>query len=237
MRVAIMQPYFFPYLGYFQLIRSVDRFILFDDVQYIRHGWINRNRILKPGESWQYIVAPLQKHAREDLISGVELMPGSEWKEKILRQLDHYRKKAPFYCETISLLNECFALTELNITRFNAYCLKLICQRLDLPFEIEISSEMNFNYDNVTDAGEWALRMCEQLKATSYINPAGGQELFDRDKFNMANIKLYFLVPVLEPYDQKRNVFEAGLSILDVLMFNGIESTKRKINTFVNTAL
>ncbi len=227
MRIAIMQPYFFPYLGYFQLIKSVDRFILFDDAQYIRHGWINRNRVLKPGDGWQYILAPLQKHKQKDLIKDIEIKTGSEWKERILRQLEHYRKKAPFYHEAIQLIEECLGSTETNITRFNAFCLNLVCQCMEIPFKVEISSEMNFDYSNVNDAGEWALRICEQLKATEYINPPGGKELFDPDKFNMANINLTFLFPVLEQYDQKRNAFEAGLSIIDVLMFNGIEKTRQ----------
>lgn len=231
MRVSIMQPYFFPYLGYFQLIRNAERFILFDDVQYIRHGWINRNRILKPFESWQYVVAPLQKHKRDDLIKDIQIKPGREWKEKMLRQLDHYRKKARFYQETMSLLDECFESTELNITRFNGHCLRVICEKLDIPFEIEISSEMNFDYSSVADAGEWALRICEQLDATSYINPTGGKDLFDQDKFNESGIQLSFLSPVLEPYDQRRNEFEPGLSIIDVLMFNGVEGTKESINS------
>ena len=94
MIVAIMQPYFFPYIGYFQLINSVDRFILFDDVQYIRHGWVNRNRILKPEEGWQYIIAPLQKHRQTELIRDIKLKEGDDWKKKILRQLEQ-SVKAP----------------------------------------------------------------------------------------------------------------------------------------------
>jgi hypothetical protein len=97
---------------------------------------------------------------------------------------------------------------------------------------VEISSVMNFNYSGVNDAGEWALRICEQLKATEYINPAGGKELFDADKFNSANIDLKFISPILEHYSQKRNSFEAGLSIIDVLMFNGLDGTMRLIDKF-----
>ncbi len=232
MRVAIMQPYFFPYLGYFQLIKSVDRFILFDDVQYIRHGWINRNRILKPGEGWQYIIAPLQKHKRQELIKDIQIRTSNEWREKILRQLDHYRKKAPFYNEIIKLTEGCLTSTETSITGFNAECLNLMCRSLRLPFQVKISSEMNFDYSNVNDAGEWALRICEQLEATEYINPPGGKELFDNNKFNASNIKLSFLSPVLEQYNQRRNTFEAGLSIIDVLMFNGIDKTRQMICAF-----
>lgn len=232
MRLAIMQPYFFPYIGYFQLVNAVNRFILFDDVQYIRHGWVNRNRVLKPGEGWQYIIAPLQKHKQTELIKNVKLQEGDEWKKKILRQLEHYKKKAKYFNEAMQLLSCCFDSDETSITKFNAHCLKIICDHLQIPFKEEISSEMNFNYSNVTDAGEWALRISEQLNATEYINPAGGKELFDKNKFLNANIKLAFLYPSLEEYDQRRNDFDEGLSIIDVLMFNGIKETKKMINKF-----
>ena len=232
MKVSIMQPYFFPYLGYFQLIKNADRFILFDDVQYIRHGWINRNRTLKPVEGWQYIVAPIQKHKRDDLIKDIQLKPGEEWKQKIFRQLEHYKKKAPYYEQTLELLNSCFQSNESNVTRFNANCLNVICQHLEIPFEVEISSEMNFDYSDVNDAGEWALRISEQLNASEYVNPSGGAELFSVEKFRNANIQLSFLNSELLPYSQKRDVFEAGLSILDVILFNGLENTKAMLDSY-----
>ncbi len=236
MRIGIMQPYFFPYLGYFQLINRSDRFILFDDVQYIRHGWINRNRILKPGGGWQYIVAPLQKHSQSALIKNISFQEGSDWKDKIARQLDHYRKRARHYHETMELINRCFTLSETNVTNFNARAIELICEVLQIRFQKEISSEMKFDYSNVNDAGEWALRICEQLGANEYINPPGGKELFDTTKFQKANIGLTFLSPVLPTYDQKQDSFEAGLSILDVLMFNGSKRTMEMVrNLDINT--
>ncbi len=227
-----MQPYFFPNIGYFQLIKSVDRFILFDDVQYIRHGWLNRNRILKPGDGWQYITAPLQKHKQTDLIRDIKLQEGDEWKKKILRQLEHYKKNAKYYDEAMGMLTSCFSSNEISIAKFNAHCLEIFCRHLNIPFKTEISSEMNFDYSNVKDAGEWALRICEQLNAKEYINPPGGKELFDEKKFAQSNIELSFLSPALENYDQKRNHFETGLSIIDVLMFNGVEQTKQMIDKF-----
>lgn len=232
MRIGIMQPYFFPYLGYFQLIKKSDRFILFDDVQYIRHGWINRNRILKPGQGWQYIVVPLQKHSQTDLIRDIASLDNNEWKQKIIRQLDHYRKKARHYEVTIDLVNRCLDTPETNLVKLNARALKLTCDLLQLPFREEISSEMNFDYSHVHDPGEWALRICEQLGANEYINPPGGRELFDPVKFSNAGIKLSFLEPVLPVYNQKQEGFEAGLSIIDVLMFNGPEATREMVHNF-----
>jgi hypothetical protein len=96
MRIAIMQPYFFPYLGYYSLIKESDKFILFDTVQYIRHGWITRNRVLKPIEGWQYIFVPLEKHGITTIINQVRIKNSENWKDKIIRQLEHYKKKHPF---------------------------------------------------------------------------------------------------------------------------------------------
>ena len=108
MKVGIMQPYFFPYSGYFSLIKATETFILLDEVQFIRHGWIERNRILKPNEGWQYIHCPIEKHSRETRIRDIEIRNQENWKNKILAQLIHYKKKAPYYNEVISLLETIF---------------------------------------------------------------------------------------------------------------------------------
>lgn len=226
MTVAIMQPYFFPYIGYFQLIQAADRFILFNDVQYIRHGWINRNRILKPGGGIQYILMPLAAHARETLIKDIAVADADNNKEKVLRQIEHYKKTAPFYKDVRALLGDCFTTGETNITEMNASYLKAVCDYIGIPYKIEISSQMNFNYTQVNDAGEWALRMSEQLQATTYINPPGGKDLFDNAKFEQSHIRLQFLQPALKEYYQRREIFEPGLSIIDVMMFNGPAAIK-----------
>jgi len=232
MKIGIMQPYFVPYIGYFQLINAVDRFILFDDVQYIRHGWINRNRILKPVEGHQYIMLSLEDHNRDTLIKDLFVKDNYDWKEKILRQLEHYKKKSPFYQQVIQLLLKCFDLTELNVTHLNALFLKEVFNYIGKDFKIEISSLMNFDYTNVNDAGEWALRICEQIGAKEYINPPGGTELFDKSKFNKSAIHLSFIYPELNEYSQRRNVFEPGLSIIDVLMFNAPEKVLKMLNEY-----
>lgn len=234
MKIAIMQPYFFPYLGYFQLINTVDQFILFDDVQYIRHGWINRNRILKPESGWQYIVAPLGTHNQKTLIRDIRLKNGTEeWKALILRQMAHYKKRAPFYNEVVDVVNKCFDVKESNVCRFNRECLLIVSDYLGIDANIKISSELNLDYSDVRDAGEWALRICEQLGAREYINPAGGKELFDPVKFTKSNIKLSFLSSELSKYSQKRSTpFEAGLSMVDIMMFNSPDEIRFMLEEF-----
>jgi len=232
MKVAIMQPYFFPYIGYFQLINAVDQFILFDDVQYIRHGWINRNRILKPAEGHQYVIMPLADHDRDDLIRDIKIKEGYDWKEKIIRQTEHYKKKSPFYNSVKKLLEECFAVSETNVAYVNGFFIKNVFKYIGIDFDIRISSMMGFDYSDVHDAGEWALRISEQSGASEYINPPGGIALFEKAKFEKSNIKLSFIHPELKEYSQRRTTFEPGLSIIDLLMFNSPEKVKEMLNDY-----
>lgn len=236
MKVAIMQPYFFPYIGYWQLIHAADIFVLFDDAQYMRHGWVNRNRILKPGGGWQYILVPLKKHAATESIKNVQSHPDKQWKELIIGQLTHYKKKARYFDEINELVREIlFSSSEKGIAIINFAIIKQLCAYLDIKKEILVSSKQNFNYADVSDAGEWALRIAEQMGASEYINPAGGAELFCQDKFSSSNMKLSFLKSQETVYSQ-RGVFEPSLSIIDVLMFNGVEGTKGLLgNYYVNT--
>ncbi len=235
MKLAIMQPYFLPYLGYWQLINAADVFILFDDVQFIRHGWINRNRILKPEKGWQYILVPLQKHPRTALIKDIQAHPDSDWKGKILRQLEHYRygprTRAPYYGEVRELLGELFStMTSTSMVQINAHLMRGLCAYLDIQTQLKISSECGFDYGQVTDAGEWALKISQQVKALQYINPIAGRDLFAPDKFRDNGIELMFLHSQMCAYDQRRG-FEPGLSLIDILMFTGREETKKMLES------
>ncbi|MGZ8933272.1 MAG: WbqC family protein [Methylobacter sp.] len=232
MKLAIMQPYFFPYMGYWQLIHAADCFVLFDDVQYIRRGWINRNRILKPGGGWQYILVPLKKHDLTESIKNVQAHPDKKWKELIIAQLAHYKKKACYFDEINQMVREIlFSNNEHYIAAINFAIIKKLCTYLNIKKELIVSSKQNFDYANVGDAGEWALRIAEQMGAAEYINPAAGAKLFNREKFSSSNIKLSFLKFQEIVYSQ-RGVFEPSLSIIDVLMFNGIEGTKEILKSY-----
>jgi hypothetical protein len=216
-RLAGMQPYFFPYIGYWQLINAVDCFVLFDDAQYMKGGWVNRNRILKPGGGWQYISVPLKKHAMTEII----------------KQLAQYKKKAPYFDETNQIVKDIlFSNNEQSIGAINCIAIKKLCTYLDIKKEIIVSSEQNFDYSNINSADDWALRHSEQLRATELINPAAGAALFSREKFSSSNIKLSFLKSREIIYSQ-RGVFEPSLSIIDVLMFNGKEGLKGFLGNYI----
>lgn len=232
MKIAIMQPYFFPYIGQFQLANAVDRFISLDDVQYIRHGWVNRNRILKPDDGFQYIIVPLKKHSRGTTIKDISTVDEDSWKKTILRQLEHYKKRAPYYRDVHALVSSCLETGETNIAKLNGSCFSSVCDYLGIHYKMELSSSLGLDYSGISDPQDWALRISEQLKASQYLNPPGGMELFDPQKFSASNIELNFVVPNLSEYNQYRQSFTPGLSIIDVMMFNSKEQIHQMLNDY-----
>ena len=233
MKLAIMQPYFLPYLGYFSLIKHTDEFILLDTVQFIRHGWIERNRILKPSDGWQYIMVPLKKHSRETIIKDIEINNEQQWKEKILAQLQHYKKQAPYFSNVIDILNEIFSKEYATIVDLNLASLKTVCNYLGINTPIGIFSQMNIEIEPANAPDEWALNICKALgNIDEYWNLSGGQSFFDRKKYENAGINLKFHSAILTEYDQKRNVFEPGLSIIDVMMFNSVEEINKMLDNY-----
>ena len=237
MKLGIMQPYFMPYIGYFSLIKHTDRFILFDTVQFIRHGWIERNRILKPAGGWQYIQVPLIKeNGRDTSIKDIRINNNENWKNRILSQLQHYKKKAPYYYRTIKLLENIFSDEYTSIVELNRVSLNKICQFLEIDKEMEVFSEMNLSIADVHAPDEWALNICNAIgNIDEYWNPPGGQDFFDRSKYERAQLDLKFQTMRLSSYDQKNDSFEVGLSIVDVMMFNSVEEINSMLDDFFLT--
>lgn len=234
MRIAIMQPYFFPYLGYISLIKHTDQFILFDTVQFIRHGWIERNRVLKPDEGWQYIQVPLHKFSRDTLIKDVKINNTSNWSKKILAQIAHYKKKAPFYYKTVEVLQGIFNESYDDMVSFNSVALKEVCNYLEIDIHIDVFSQMELLIKQVNAPDEWALNICKELgNVSEYWNPPGGQDFFDKKKYDNANIDLKFHSLNLSEYNQKNNEFVSGLSIIDVMMFNSKEEINKMLDNYM----
>jgi hypothetical protein len=231
-KLGIMQPYFFPYLGYFSLIKHTDYWVVFDTPQFIRHGWIERNRILKPNEGWQYVRAPLRKASRETPIKDMEIVNDQDWQRRILAQLEHYKKVAPYYVEVLDLVNETVSYETDSLVALDVKGLEVVCDYLDLDFPYEIFSESEFEIGEVSAPDEWALEISKALGAKEYYNPPGGQEFFDTSKYDNAGIKISFLSLELEEYDQKRKGFEPGLSIIDVMMFNSPGEINKMLDNY-----
>lgn len=219
MKLGLMQPYFFPYLGYFDLIFQTDLWIVFDTVQYTR-GWINRNRVLHQQSGWQYITVPVQKHARATPIEAIRIAETHPWREKILGQLDHYRRHAPFYKDVIALVKDCLHAGDAAIARLNVRCLEAVCDYLAIPFTHRYLSEMDLTLGPIHAPDDWALQIALALGADEYVNPPGGKGLYDPQKYARAGVKLTIRnLPPLE-YPTPGYEFIPHLSIIDVLMWN-----------------
>ena len=229
-RMAAMQPYFFPYLGYWQLIAAVDTFVLFDEAQYIKKGWINRNRILKYGGGWQYIRAPVSHQPINTSIRNVLIVPNEDWRSKILSQLGHYKSIAPYFAETMELAKACLRIDSEHIGAFNTGVIRMICEALCIRSEIIVSSEYGFDYTAVAETSDWSIALARQLGATEFINPAYGIFLQDIEKLRANGISLSALHPPEHIYAQAGAPFEPALSIIDVLMFNGMSETRKLIS-------
>lgn len=235
MKLGIMQPYFFPYIGYFDLIHQSDRWVVFDTVQFIRHGWVNRNRILHPSDGWQYIAIPTRKHAQKTNIKDVLIADREQALNKILGQLQHYKKKAPFFNTVIEIVNACFKETGDRLSELNVRCLDGVCAYLDIPFTCSIFSEMDLELGPVEGPGDWALRISEALGASEYINPPGGVDLFDPHKFEQAGVKLIIQTPVDYQYNCNGYQYQPNLSIIDVMMWNSPDDIRNYLTSRLQT--
>ena len=223
-----MQPYLFPYMGYWQLIANSDKFIFFDVVQYNKRSWMNRNRILHPDQpdQFQYIIAPISKHNNGTLIKDIVINNDEKWKDKILGQLTVYKKlKAPFYNDTIELIQRILEQDYQSFLDLSVKSTKMICEHIGIDLKYDLASNIEFDRKMVKSPGDWALAICNKLEVKNYINPYGGYEIFDEKKYNDDGVDIKFLKSKLSPYKQSwRKEFMVGLSIIDVLMFNSRES-------------
>ena len=219
MKIAIMQPYILPYIGYFQLIKAVDKFIIYDDVNFINRVWINRNRLLVGGKDSLFTI-PLKEASQNKLIHEIEVNWDAAWKSKFLKTLEQSYKKAPFYADVLPLVQASLALDNVPISEVIVENLRILCSYLDIKTEI-IASSRSYNNQHLK-AQERILDICLQEKAHQYINPIGGIELYDKTVFEEKGMVLNFIKAKAISYPQFKNEFVPWLSILDVLMFNSV---------------
>lgn len=228
MKVALMQPYFFPYIGYFQLIHAVDEFVVFDQAQYIRRGWINRNRLLNAHKESVYINVPVHKAPRETKIKDIMINHSSNWKDTIFQQLSYYRK-APNYAFVLDFVMDCLASDAAYLSELNTSILKKGCALLEIDTKITVLSERLPLLNDTSAADDWGIEVSKALNATTYINAIGGMDFYDQLKYHANGLDIQFIKTELKPYQQINNAFVPGLSILDVLMFNEPQQVKQML--------
>lgn len=227
MRLGIMQPYFMPYIGYWQLLNAVDTYVVYDDVNYINRGWINRNNILISGSSYMFSIM-LKKASQNKLINEIEIVDDFS---KLKKQIEFAYKKAPYYDSISVLLNKIFDCPNMNLSEFLLNSMRVVCDYLNINTTLIKSSDVK--KDNTLHAESKILDICRVLKADVYYNAIGGQSLYNKDVFKTNGIDLKFLKPEIMPYKQFKNDFVAGLSIIDVLMFNSAEKTNAMLDGYV----
>lgn len=229
MTIAIMQPYIFPYIGYFQLINAVDKFIIYDDVNYINKGWINRNNILVSGQGHLFTI-PLKDASQNKLINEVELSKNDPWQKKFLKTIQQSYQKAPYYQKVFVLIEEIVNLDVQTVYELTLNALTRTCAFMEINTEIVPSSSI---YNNTNLKGqERILDICKQENASHYINPIGGIELYDKSKFEKEGIRLDFIKSVSSPYTQFKNAFVPWLSVIDVLMFNSPDDIRQQLEAY-----
>lgn len=226
MKLAIMQPYFVPYIGYFQLMAAVDRFVLFDDVSFINRGWINRNRILVGGRE-HLMTIPLRGASQNQLINQIALDDDLSWRGKLLKTIEQSYRKAPFYAETMPLVKDMLSCPETMLAPWLRYSLTAVHAWLELPCQIVASSAQYENQDY--KGARRILDICRQEQASVYVNAPGGKDLYAPADFAALGMQLRFLQPRLAEYDQGGPAFMPGLSIIDVLMHQGRAATRRAV--------
>ncbi len=215
MKIGIMQPYFWPYLGYFQLLHAVDQYVIYDQIKYTKKGWINRNRYLCNGQA-KYFTIPIAKGA--DQLDVCERKIAAHFERKKLKsQIQAAYCKAPYFQEIFPLFCSCADYTEENLFQFLFYSVKKIVSYLEIDTKIIVSSSLQIGHE--VHGKDKVLAICRKLQADTYINPEGGKALYQKQDFAQEGIQLYFLEMQELIYPQFNGTFVENLSILDVLMF------------------
>lgn len=224
-----MQPYFLPYLGYFQLMNAVDEFVIYDNIKYTKKGWINRNRFLLNEKDELFSVA-LKKGSDSLDVREREISPIFE-RDKLLNQFKSAYVKAPYFESAMSVISKIILFQENNLFEYIFNSIKIICIYLNIQTKIIISSTIRIDHSNLK-AQDKVIAICKELKSDTYINPIGGLELYNKEVFDKNEVKLYFLKMEDVKYTQFGQNFIPNLSILDVLMFNSKEQVTDYLSKF-----
>ena len=226
MTLGIMQPYFMPYIGYWQLMAAVDKYVVYDDVNYIKGGWVSRNNILMNGQAHMFTItlngASPNKHFNE-----IEVRDDFK---KFRNMLQSCYSKSPYYKEIMPVLEIVFTYENRNLGTFLYHSYQVILDYLEIDTELILSSTIE--KDNSLRAETKVKHICKLLGADTYYNTIAGKDLYDANDFAQDGIALKFLQSQSSPYAQYKNEFVPNLSIIDVLMFNGREGTNKLLREY-----
>ncbi|RED48380.1 WbqC family protein [Seonamhaeicola aphaedonensis] len=228
MKIAIMQPYFFPYIGYFQLINAVDEFVFYDDVNFIKKGYINRNMILVNGDSYQFTL-PIKKASQNKLINQTEVALSKKWIESFLKTLEFAYKNAPYFKSVYNLVQNVLEEDYKNVSQIAINSVSKVCAYLGLTPYFSLSSR-DYSNSKTLKKADRLIAIAREAGKCNYINPIGGQKLYTKTYFKDRGVNLSFLQPETICYSQMQHQFVDSLSIIDVLMFNSKDSILTLLN-------
>lgn len=226
MKLGIMQPYFLPYIGYWQLINAVDKYVIYDDVQFIKGGWINRNNILINGQK-QLFNLLLSGASPNKLINKITVQDNQT---KLIRTIELNYKKAPMFQQVFPLFLHIMEYPDKDLAKFLGNSIVEISKYLSIETEFIYSSTLD--KDNTLRAQDKVLDICKMLNANKYLNAIGGKDLYSKESFLNSGIQLSFLESEYVQYKQFKNEFVPHLSILDILMFNSQMRVKTMLNNY-----
>ena len=231
MRLAIMQPYIFPYIGYYQLMSAADKFVVYDDVNFIKQGWINRNKILLNGNEFVFTV-PLANASSFTHINETEINQKiyPAWKGKFLKTLEQAYNRAPYYSDVAGIVSEVFNKPSNTISELSVDSLLATNKYLNINTPVVTTSAV---YGNAhLRSAERVLDICLREQATEYVNPIGGRELYSKEVFAEKGLSLFFIKSKPVEYAQFKNEFQPWLSIIDLMMFNSTTEIKSFLSAF-----
>lgn len=230
MKLAVMQPYFMPYIGYWQLISSVDKFIIYDNIEFTKKGWFNRNRILD-GNHDRLFTIPIKKDSDYLPVYQRFLADDSDQEiARILRIIEITYKKAPYFNEVYPLIQKCFLFQDKNLFAYIYNSVQIVCAYLQITTPIILSSQIPI--DHSLKSTQKVLALCQAEGATTYINAIGGKDLYANEDFSTEGIELKFIQSNPINYQQYGNSFVPWLSVIDVMMFNDGTTIKRMLTEY-----
>lgn len=222
-----MQPYFFPYIGYFQLIASVDQFIVYDNIKYTKKGWINRNRMLQNGKDVMFSL-PLKSDS--DYLDVCQRELSAEFsRDRLLNQFKGAYRRAPYFDQTLPLIEEIVRFADANLFAYLHHSIVKTCAHLGVTTQIRTSSDIAI--DHTLKNQEKVLALCEVVDASIYVNAIGGMELYLKETFQEKAIDLKFIQSKPFEYPQFGDAFVPWLSIIDVMMFNPLDALQTCITS------
>jgi hypothetical protein len=233
----MMQPYLFPSLSYFHLICWADVFVSLECVNYKKRGWINRNRLVHPDQrkDWTYFTMPVEDASQNRKIEDVLVASGRNFFSELLGKISAYKNKAKFYNETAEYLSYLSKLTHEfeHIAHFNLAIIRDLSCRLNLNCEVLTDKDVEFKKSQICNPQDWAIEITSALGGGAYANPVGGANLYQSKSFLERDIDLLFLIPNSREYEQGGRSFQANLSVIDALLWNGFEGCRRLVKEFI----